>query len=139
MAERFADVIRKERQILNREREQLQNRLAELERELGAIDAYETATAKSASTQKARSRRAPARKTKRNQPNAGTGRGGKRDALLQVLRENPEGLRRSEILVRLGVKGNKSGETSVSNALTALTKTNQLARQDGKYLPAQPE
>src|SRR3954465_14202387 len=139
MPERFADVIRKERQILNREREQLQKRLAELEHELGAIDAYETATAKSASTQKARSRRAPARKTKRNQPNAATRRGGKRDALLQVLRENPEGLRRSEILVRLGVKGNKSGETSVSNALTALTKTNQLARQDGKYLPAQPE
>ena len=139
MAERFADVIRKERQILNREREQLQKRLAELEREVAAIDAYETATAKSASNQKARSRRAPARKTKRNQPNAGTRRGGKRDALLQVLRENPEGLRRGEILVRLGVKGNKSGEMSVSNALATLTKTHQLARQDGKYLPAQSE
>ena len=141
MVERFADVIRNERQILNRERDELQKRLAEVERELAAIDAYETATgkAKSASTQKARSRRAPTKKTKRNQPKAATRRGAKREALLQVLRENPEGLRRSEILVRLGVKGNKSGETSVSNALTALTKTNQLARQDGKYLPAQSE
>src|SRR5436190_4859308 len=141
MVERFADVIRNERQILNREREQLQKRLAEVERELAAIDAYETATgkAKSASTQKARTRRAPARQTKRNQPKAATRRSAKREALLQVLRENPDGLRRGEILTRLGVKGNKSGETSVSNALTALTKTNQLARQDGKYLPAQPE
>ena len=136
MVERFADVIRNERQILNREREQLQKRLAELERELEAIDAYETTKGKA---EPARSRRAPVKNAKRNQPQAASRRGGKREALLQVLRENPDGLRRSEILVRLGVKGNKSGETSVSNALTALTKTNQLARQDGKYISAQPE
>src|SRR5215216_3093015 len=141
MVERFADVIRNERQILNREREQLQKRLAEVERELAAIDAYETATGKvkSASTQKARSRRGPVKNAKRKERQAASRRGGKREALLQVLRENPDGLRRGEILTRLGVKGNKSGETSVSNALTALTKTNQLARLDGKYLPAQPE
>ena len=139
MVERFADVIRNERQILNREREQLQKRLAELERELEAIDAYETTKGKAEPTRKARSRRAPVKNAKRKQPEAAGRRGGKRDALLQVLRENPDGLRRGEILTRLGVKGNKSGETSVSNALTALTKTNQLARLDGKYLPAQPE
>src|SRR5437763_10029392 len=142
MVERFADVIRNERQILNREREQLQKRLAELERELEAIDAYEatkSGKAEPTPTRKARTRRAPVKNAKRKQPQAASRRGGKREALLQVLRENPSGLRRGEILTRLGVKGNKSGETSVSNALTALTKTNQLARQDGKYLPAQPE
>ena len=141
MAERFADVIRNERQILNREREQLQKRLAELERELEAIDAYETTKGKAepTPTRKARSRRGPVKNAKRKEPQAASRRGGKREALLQVLRENPDGLRRGEILIRLGVKGNRSGETSVSNALTALTKTNQLARLDGKYLPAQPE
>ena len=141
MVERFADVIRNERQILNRERDELQKRLAEVDRELEAIDAYETTkgTAKGPPTRKARTRGAPVKNAKRKQPQAAGRRGGKREALLQVLRENPDGLRRGEILIRLGVKGNKSGETSVSNALTALTKTNQLARLDGKYLPAQPE
>ena len=141
MADRFADVIQKERQLLGREREQLQKRLAELDRELAAIDAYKTTKgkAKGPPTRKARTSGAPARKAKRKQPQAVSRRGGKREALLQILRENPDGLRRGEILIRLGVKGNKSGETSVSNALTALTKANQLARLDGKYLPAQPE
>ena len=121
--------------------QRLEKRLAELERELEAIDAYETTKGKAepTPTRKARSRRAPVKNAKRKQPQAASPRGGKREALLQVLRENPDGLRRGEILTRLGVKGNKSGETSVSNALTALTKTNQLARLDGKYLPAQPE
>ena len=33
----------------------------------------------------------------------------------------------------LGVKGDKAGEMSVLNALTALTKANQIARREGKY------
>jgi hypothetical protein len=36
----------------------------------------------------------------------------------------------------MGVKGDKSGEQSVSNALSALTKQNQLGKKDGKYVPA---
>ena len=142
MAERFANVIRKERELLHREREELQKKLAEVDRELEAIDAYETtksAKAQASPSRKARTPRAPARKAKRNQPQAAKQRGSRREALLQVVRENPNGLRRGEILAHLGVKGNKSGEMSVSNVLTALTKTHQLARQDGKYLPAQPE
>ena len=43
------------------------------------------------------------------------------------------GLSRGEILERMGLKGNKSGEMSVSNALTALTKGNQVRRDGGKY------
>jgi hypothetical protein len=34
----------------------------------------------------------------------------------------------------MGLKGNKSAEKSVSNALTALTKSNQVFRRDGKYV-----
>ena len=33
----------------------------------------------------------------------------------------------------MGLKGDKSGEMSVSNALTALTKSNQVHREGGKY------
>ena len=39
-------------------------------------------------------------------------------------------------LERLELKGNKAGEMSVSNALTALTKGKQVARKDRKYVAA---
>src|SRR5207248_9611613 len=66
---------------------------------------------------------------------SGTRRGSKRDELLKVIREGG-GLTRGEILGKMGLKGNKSGEMSVSNALTALTKANQVTRRDGKYVVA---
>jgi hypothetical protein len=45
-------------------------------------------------------------------------------------------LSRGEILEQMGLKGDKSGEMSVSNALTALTKSNQVLRDGGKYRAA---
>jgi hypothetical protein len=44
-----------------------------------------------------------------------------------------DGLSRAEILERMNLKGDKAGEMSVSNALTALTKSNQVRRDGGKY------
>jgi hypothetical protein len=139
MADRFADVIQQERDHLHREREELQKRLAEIDRELEAIDAYETTKsgkAKSPSRRQVRARptRTRAQKVTR-QRKAAAPRGSKRQDVLRVITENPEGLRRREILARLGVKGNKTGEMSISNALTALTKSHQLDRRDGKYVP----
>jgi hypothetical protein len=58
--------------------------------------------------------------------------GSKRDAVLQMIR-NRDGLSRGEILEKMGLKGDKAGEMSVSNALTALTKSQQVERRDGKY------
>lgn len=40
----------------------------------------------------------------------------------------------SRVIDKMGLKGNKSGEMSVSNALTALTKGNQVVRRAGKYI-----
>jgi Fe2+ or Zn2+ uptake regulation protein len=74
------------------------------------------------------------RAAKRGAPRAR--RGAKRQAVLGVVQQHPDGLTRGEILNLMGVKGNKSGEQSVSNALMALTKQNQLDRREGKYVPA---
>jgi Fe2+ or Zn2+ uptake regulation protein len=61
-------------------------------------------------------------------------RGSKRDELLKLIEES-EGLTRGEILEKMGLKGNKSGEMSVSNSLTALTKSNQVRRgENRKYV-----
>lgn len=127
----FAEFVQRERDRLNREREQVFNqqqeldkRLAEINREFAAIEAYESA--------KTGKQVASARQTGRTRAR----RGSKREALLQLIRQNAGGLSRREILERMGLKGDKSGEMSVSNALTALTKNNQVARRDGKYMPA---
>ena len=142
---RFADVIQQERERLNRERDEiskelqdLENKLAEIGRELAAIDAYE---AVKTGKPTAPARQAPgAGRTKtpikqlsaepRPRPQGGT----RREALIQVIGEQPNGLSRGEIFERMGLKGNKSAEKSVSNALTALTKSNRVFRREGKYV-----
>jgi hypothetical protein len=128
---RFADVMQQERERLHREceeifnqQQELENRLAGLNREFQAIDAYEAAK----SGKPARQSRGGRTQTAR--------RGSKREALLEVIRGNPDGLKRGEILVRMGLKGDKASEMSVSNALTALTKSGQVSRHEGKYVAA---
>ena len=126
----FAEYIGRERNRLQAEREQifsqqeeLTRKLDALNREYAAIDAYETAkTGKAARPASAG-----------QQPRAR--RGSRREALLELIRQS-EGLSRGEILERMGLKGDKSGEMSVSNALTALTKSNQVHRDGGKYRAA---
>src|SRR3954453_7641400 len=126
----FAEYIARERDRLRAEREQvfsqqeeLQRKLDAINREFVAIEAYATAkTGKAA-------RRAQADR----QPRAR--RGSRREALLELIRQS-DGLSRGELLERMGFKGDKSGEMSVSNTLTALTKSNQVRREDGKYRAA---
>ena len=54
--------------------------------------------------------------------------------MLELIQQG-NGLSRGEILERMGLKGDKAGEMSVSNALTALAKRNQIRREGGKYYP----
>jgi hypothetical protein len=141
----FADVMQRERDRLRREREEiitqqrdLENKLSEINRELAAVDAYEAAkTGKAAAP--GRQPRGPRRGAAAvKQSSAETGARprarGRREALLQVIGEQPNGLSRGEIFVRMGLKGDKSAEKSISNALTALTKGSQVSRRDGKYV-----
>jgi len=59
-------------------------------------------------------------------------RGSRREQLVELIRSH-NGLRRQDILDQLGLKGDKTAEMSVSNALTALIKASQLRREDGYY------
>ena len=129
--ENFAGFVTRERERLNAEREQvfnqqqaLQTKLDEINREFAAIEAYEA-------TKTGKAVRLPAARGPQR-----ARRGSKREALMQVIKDNPNGLTRGEILERMGLKGDKSGEMSVSNALTALTKANQVVRRDGRYVAA---
>lgn len=126
----FAEYITRERDRLHAEREQifsqqeeLQRKLDAVNREFAAIEAYETAKTGKAARPASAGRQSRAR------------RGSRREALLELIRQS-DGISRGEILERMGLKGDKSGEMSVSNALTALTKSSQVRREDGKYRSA---
>ena len=131
--DRFSDYVARERERLSREREEisnqqraLNNRLVEIAREFQAIEAYQAAkTGKPSGGGRMQTQRRGRR-------------GSRREELLNLIREG-NGLSRREILARVGVKGDKAGEMSVSNALTALAKGNQVRSEGGKYYPGSSE
>jgi hypothetical protein len=132
----FSAFITRDRERLHTEREavftqqhELEGKLSDINRELAAIDAYEAA--KSEKPVRSRPTATGQTRTRLSQSR----RGSKREALLKLIEES-EGITRGEILEKMGLKGDKTGEMSVSNALTALTKAHQVARRDGKYLAA---
>ena len=141
---RFANIMERERERLGREREEilkqqkdLENKLTEINRELAAVDAYAAVKTGKAATPTRQPRgagRSGASITQSSEPRPRPQTGTRREALVQVIGEQPNGLSRGEIFERMGLKGNKSAEKSVSNALTALTKSNRVARREGKYV-----
>lgn len=129
-SETFEAFMKRERKRLHKTRDkavqkkaQIDQELETTERELTAIDAYEKAKG-------GKPERAPKRASRR----ARGRRGEKRQAVLDIVRQNPDGLTRGEILSLMGVKGDRSGEQSVSNALSALIKQNELGKREGKYI-----
>ncbi|MBV9824256.1 MAG: hypothetical protein JO001_01035 [Alphaproteobacteria bacterium] len=131
MDQTFADFLTTERNRLNSERQRLieernsiDNKIAELDRERLAIDAYTSAKAGAP----ARTGRAAVGRT--GEPRAR--KGSKRGEIIALIRA-ADGLSRGDILDRMGLRGDKAGEMSVSNALTALVKAGEVKRQDGHY------
>jgi len=132
--ETFKSFMGRERTRLTKARDAARNRKKQLDRELSTIDselaailAYEQAKKKAPAGASQKSRR-PTARTGRRAP-----RGEKRRAVLELIQKS-NGLTRGEILANLGVKGDKSAEQSVSNALTALKKQNLVASRDRKYV-----
>jgi len=130
MAEDFGSFVARERERLNSERQaifaqqrELGQKLDALDKEMVAITAYESA--KSGKSVRAGNSAGNGRAR-------ATRRGSKREELMTVI-QSGGGLSRGEILEQMGLKGDKAGEMSVSNALTALTKSNVVRRDGGKY------
>lgn len=134
MSDDFNSFMRNERERLTEERNRLRSnrqnidaQLADLDREFAALDAYEAA--------KTGKRPSPAKIN----PLPRVRRGSRRQDILDAVRESPSGMARGELLEHLGLKGDKSGEMSVSNALTAMAKAGQLVREGGRYFLPEPE
>jgi len=114
-----------ERDALLERKIEIETQLTQLDRDMQAIDAYAAAKA---------GKIPAAHRPHQNQRRPGS----RRSAIVDALRQVPlEGLARGELLETIGVKGDKSGEMAVSNALTALIKNGTLARNEGrKYVLA---
>lgn len=63
-------------------------------------------------------------------------RSGIRSDLLAFIQGHPEGVTRAQVIELLDAKGDKSMEQSVSNALSALKKQEQVTLENGLYRPA---
>ena len=98
-------------------------KLAEVETEMRAITAYEDA-------------KMPKPTIAPKAPRASSGtrapRGSKRDELIDLITKHPN-LTRGDILTTLGIKGNKTQEQSVSNALANLKKAGTITADEGRY------
>jgi hypothetical protein len=136
MKQNFAQFIEQERARLTKAKDAViakkrscDAEIATIDRELAAISAYE----------RAKTDRAPSTGTRRSgirtdrAPSTGTRRSGIRQDVLNAIKSHPEGISRADLLEAMGVKGEKSGEKSVSNALSALKKNMSIDSVDGKY------
>ena len=126
-AETFEEFVARERERLGEKKKEIQTRqkslmdeLTAVDREMEAIQAYEAAKEGKVVRIASSGTRAP--------------RGAQRTRVLDAVKSNPEGMGRADILEVLGVKGDKSGEQSVSNALSALKKARNIDSKDGKYV-----
>ena len=137
----FATFVQNERARLTNQREDtvnqmqiVQARLDEIDREMRAIEAYVAA----------KEGRAPipafAKEPPKGQASRRRGvgrRGGIRDEILALIKGESQGMTRADIIEKKGVRGDKSGEQSISNALTNMKKAGQVTQDNGRYLATQ--
>lgn len=120
---RERDRLAKQRSDVLAKRQKLDEQLEAIDRELAAVSAYEQVK-KGKVVSPAPQKRMGGRRT------------GRRQEVLDLVKTTPEGLKRADILERLNIKGERSEEQSVSNALSALKRQGQLEQRDGKYVAA---
>ncbi len=142
----FRTQVAEEKKRLSQQRRDTEKRIGALESELSAlatemkgidaelaaIDAYESATAAPAPRKRRAPKadaRAPAKRTRRRR------RASRRAEIVAAIASfGAAGAGRADIIRTLDVKGDKSAEQSVSNALAALKKSGEVTHQDGKYM-----
>ena len=131
----FSEHVSTEKERLLKERDEAAKTLAEtterlqtLERQLEAIDAYESIMGPSAKAAKAKA--AP---PKRKRAARGRRNSNRSAAVLEAIQNAPQGIDRAGIIEALNVKGDKSAEQAVSNLLSRLKKTGQVSHEGRIY------
>ena len=128
MDNKFAKMIEQERERLtkalgdcNERKAAIDAEIAGIQQEIKAVAAYEAAMPGKPVATTTGKRRTGKRRT------------GIRDEVLAKVKAHRKGVARAPLLEEMGVKGDKSGEKSVSNALTKLKKAGIITAEDGVY------
>jgi hypothetical protein len=116
------DELQKKRNALTQEAVKIEEAIKDIDREMGAIHAYEMA--KSGKTSKAS-----------GTTSTRTRRGGIRESVLETIKASG-GISRADLLVQLDAKGDKAAEQSISNALANLKKAGTIGSANGVYTVA---
>jgi len=127
------------RQEVEGQRVELQKEIDSIDNELRRIDLYLNPDAALQQTEEKKPRQPRQPKDPNAPPTQRAPRGERRQQVLELIQANPDGLTRGEILERLGAKGEKAAEQSISNALHNMLKQEPqpIARKgDGRYVPA---
>jgi hypothetical protein len=131
----FARLVAAERKRLQKLRDkvharktQIDRELADIERDLQAMGSFVSSSGRSGG------RASPGRATSGTRRRAG--RGQRREQVLDAIRSAANGASRGEIIDKLGAKGDKAFEQSISNALAALFKAKSVNRENGRYRAA---
>src|SRR3954447_22987193 len=140
MPETFEEMVEKERERLTQARkdaetqlQEVQDKIAEIDREFEAIEAYERVKADKPQKGVAASKGAAASKEPAPQR---ARRGERQQEVIDLIGQHPDGLTRSEILAEFGAKGDKKAEASVSNALNNLRKARRFGSEGKRYILA---
>ena len=126
----FSEQISSEKERLSKERDEAAQLLAKtterlqtLERQLEAIDAYESIMGPSAKAAPKKRRQPATRKRNTNRT----------AAIREAIQGSPEGISRAGIIEALDCKGDKSAEQAVSNLLSNLKKSGAVAHEGRIY------
>ena len=130
----FETYIASERERLTKEREETRAEIEAAQEKLAAIDTEMRAIAAYEAAKKDKSPKAAEGEKKPRKPRET----GKRQEVFKLVGEYPSGVTVGELKDKLGIKGDKAGEQSLSNALSALKKSGQLTLDDGRYAVAAP-
>ncbi len=123
----LADFFAQQREMFEKQRDDARAQLEEAQAELRALDAY-------AQAKKGKPAPAPGGEKKSRKPR----QTGKRVEVFKLVEQYPDGVTAGELKDKLSIRGDKSEEQALSNALSALKKAGQLTLNNGKYAAADP-
>lgn len=126
----FAEMMEQERKRILSKLEGLMAKKAELEQEERALN-IELAGIKAYSDAKLGIVSAP--KGTRVKQTRGPRQSGVRVQILDIIQASPDGIKRPDLLEKLGAKGDKAKEQAISNALVALKKDDKITGERGEY------
>src|SRR4051794_19641208 len=134
-ASTFARLVAAERKRLQKLRDKVHARKTQIDRELADIERDLQAMGGFVSSSRQAGRRA-AGGTSSGGGGRRAGRGQRRQQVLDAIKSAAHGATRRDIIEKMGAKGDRALEQSISNVLAALFKSKAVNRENGRYRAA---